>query len=67
MGAVHLVWGAGTSLTLRELLRAQSDIFANGELRDLRADRPRPGLDLANRRRGTRPRSAKAALANSPR
>jgi hypothetical protein len=40
MGAVHLVWGAGTSLTLRELLRAQSEVFADGELRDLRADQP---------------------------
>lgn len=66
MGVVHLVWGAGTSVTSRELLRAQSEVFADGELRDARADRPRPGLDLTNRRRGTRLRSAKAALANSP-
>jgi hypothetical protein len=48
MGAVHLVWGEGRSVTLRELLRAQTEVFADGELRDARADRPGPGLDLTN-------------------
>jgi hypothetical protein len=40
MGALHLVWGAGTLLTLRDRLRAQSEVFADGELRDARADQP---------------------------
>ena len=34
MSTAHLVWGAGTALTLRELERAQADIFSQGEPRD---------------------------------
>jgi hypothetical protein len=34
MNTVHLVWGAGTALTLRELERAQAEIFFQGEPRD---------------------------------
>jgi hypothetical protein len=39
MGAVHLVWGAGTSVPLRELLRAQSEVFFAGFFEDLEGGR----------------------------
>lgn len=34
MSTVHLIWGAATALTLRELGRAQAEIFSQGEPRD---------------------------------
>ena len=34
MSGVHLVWGATTALTLRELDRAQAEVFSQGEPRD---------------------------------
>lgn len=34
MSGVHLVWGAATALTLRELDRAQAEVFSQGEPRD---------------------------------
>ena len=34
MSGVHLVWGAVTALTLRELDRAQAEVFSQGEPRD---------------------------------
>ena len=38
MIAVHLVWGATTALTLRELQRAERDVFGRGEIRDAPRD-----------------------------
>jgi hypothetical protein len=35
MSGVHLVWGAATALTLRELDRAQAEVFSQGEPRDV--------------------------------
>jgi hypothetical protein len=34
MSAVHLVWGAVTALTLKELLEARRTIFAPGPMKD---------------------------------
>ena len=38
MSGVHLVWGAAMALTLRELDRAQAEVFFQGEPRDAPSD-----------------------------